>query len=45
VFDFEKRDVFKKAKTFNSDIRKLIGTTKLDHATNDQVRSAAFMLF
>jgi four helix bundle protein len=42
MFDFEKLDVYKKAKTFNSEIRKFIKTTKLDHATNDQLRRAAF---
>ena len=42
MFDFEKLDVYKKAKTFNSGIRKFIKATKLDNATNDQLRRAAF---
>lgn len=42
MFDFEKLDVYKGAKIFNSDIRKFIRITKLDNATNDQLRRAAF---
>jgi len=42
MFDFEKLDVYKKAKNFNADIRKFINATKLDPATNDHLRRAAF---
>ena len=42
MFDFEKLDVYKKAKIFNADIRKFIKATKLDNTTNDQLRRAAF---
>jgi four helix bundle protein len=44
MFDFEKLDVYKKAKTFNSRIRELLKTTKLDTSTNDQLRRAAFSI-
>ena len=44
MFDFEKLDVYKKAKDFNADIRKLIKATKLDNATNDQLRRASFSI-
>jgi four helix bundle protein len=42
MFDFEKLEVYKKAKIFNADIRKFIKATKLDNTTNDQLRRAAF---
>jgi len=38
MFDFEKLDVYRKAKTFNSGIREFIKTTKLDITTSDQLR-------
>lgn len=44
MFDFEKLDVYKKAKSFNSGIRELLKTTKLDIPTNDQLRRAAFSI-
>jgi four helix bundle protein len=44
MFDFEKLDVYKKAKTFNSKIREFLKTTKLDTSTNDQLRRAAFSI-
>jgi hypothetical protein len=36
MFDFEKLDVYKKAKAFNSKIGEFLKTTKLDTSTNDQ---------
>ncbi len=42
MFDFEKLDVYKKAKIFNSGIRDFIRKTKLDNATRDQLGRAAF---
>jgi four helix bundle protein len=44
MFDFEKLDIYKKAKSFNSDIRSLIKTTKLDPTTKDQLRRASFSI-
>lgn len=44
MFDFEKLDVYKKAKAFNADIRKFIKEVKLDNATNDQLRRASFSI-
>ena len=40
MFDFEKLDVYKKAKAFNSGIRTFIRDTKLDNTTRDQLRRA-----
>lgn len=42
MFDFEKLEVYKKAKSFNSEIRKFISETKLDPTTKDQLRRASF---
>ena len=44
MFEFEKLDVYKKAKIFNSDIRQFIKTSKLDRTTNDQLRRASFSI-
>lgn len=44
MFDFEKLDIYKKAKSFNSEIRKLIKSTKLDPTTKDQLRRASFSI-
>jgi four helix bundle protein len=44
MFDFEKLDVYKKAKVFNSSIRELIKNKKLDSTTKDQLRRAAFSI-
>ena len=44
MFEFEKLDVYKKAKIFNSDIRQFIKTSKLDRTTNDQLRRASLVL-
>ena len=42
MFDFEKLDVYKKAKIFNSGLREFIKNTKLDNSTRDQLRRASF---
>ena len=42
MFDFEKLDVYKKAKVFNSGLREFIKGTRLDSTTRDQLRRAAF---
>lgn len=44
MFDFEKLEVYKKAKSFNSEIRKFISETKLDPTTKDQLRRASFSI-
>ena len=44
MFDFEKLDIYKKTKCFNSDIRRLIKSTKLDPTTKDQLRRASFSI-
>jgi len=44
MFDFEKLEVYKKAKYFNSEIRKFISETKLDPTTKDQLRRASFSI-
>ena len=42
MFDFEKPAVYKKAKDFNSDIRKYIKITKMVHTTVDLLCRALF---
>jgi four helix bundle protein len=44
MFDFEKLDIYKKAKGFNADVRTLIKSTKLDPTTKDQLRRASFSI-
>ncbi len=44
MFDFEKLEVYKKAKSFNSNIRLFIKNTKLDPTTKDQLRRASFSI-
>ena len=44
MFDFEKLDIYKKAKFFNSEIRQFIKLTKLDPTTKDQLRRASFSI-
>ena len=44
MFDFEKLEVYKKAKSFNAGIRQFIKETKLDTTTNDQLRRASFSI-
>jgi hypothetical protein len=38
MFDFEKLEVYKKAKIFNADIRKFIKAKKLDNTTRKPER-------
>ena len=44
MFDFEKLDVYKKAKVFNSGLREFIKNTRLDSSTRDQLRRASFSI-
>ncbi|MEX2595390.1 MAG: four helix bundle protein [Salibacteraceae bacterium] len=44
MFDFEKLDVYKKAKVFNAAIRTFIKVSNLDPTTKDQLRRAAFSI-
>ena len=44
MFDFEKLDVYKKAKKFNSEIRLFIKESNLDPTTKDQLRRASFSI-
>jgi four helix bundle protein len=44
MFDFEKLEIYKKAKLFNSEIRHFIKLTKLDPTTKDQLRRASFSI-
>jgi four helix bundle protein len=44
MFDFEKLDIYRKAKVFNSSIRKLIRSRKFDRNTIDQLYRASFSI-
>jgi four helix bundle protein len=44
MFDFEKLEVYKKAKIFNSGLREFIKNTRLDSCTRDQLRRASFSI-
>jgi four helix bundle protein len=44
VFDFQKLDVYQKAKSFCKDITASITTQKFDRTTNDQLRRASFSI-
>jgi len=44
MFDFEKLDVYKKAKAFNAEIRQFIKESNLDPTTKDQLRRASFSI-
>ena len=45
MFDFEKLDVYKKAKTFNKEVFKYLQVTKqLDAVTKNQFRRASFSI-
>lgn len=44
MFDFEKLEVYKKAKSFNAEIRSFILSKKLDPTTKDQLRRASFSI-
>ncbi|MEM9859630.1 MAG: hypothetical protein AAF843_19910 [Bacteroidota bacterium] len=41
MFDFEKLNVYRKEKSFNSEIRAFIKEDKLDPTTTDQLRRSA----
>ena len=44
MFDFEKLEVYKKAKTFNREVRTFIKKSTLDPTTKDQLRRASFSI-
>jgi hypothetical protein len=44
MFDFEKLEVYKKAKVFNADIRQFLKEAILDPTTNDQLKRTSFSL-
>ena len=44
MFDFEKLDIYHKAKEFNSSIRRLFKYKKLDRITRDQLHRASFSI-
>ena len=44
MFDFEKLDVYQKAKSFNSQIRNFIKTSNLDSVTRSQLSRASFSI-
>ena len=44
MFDFEKRDVYIKANTYNKSVTAFLLSKKLDCMTNDQLRSASFSI-
>jgi len=44
MFDFQKLDVYQKAKSFCILMQKLIGARNFDRTTNDQLRRAYFSI-
>lgn len=44
MFDFEKLEIYQKAKVFNSNVRLFIQNARLDSTTNDQLRRASFSI-
>jgi hypothetical protein len=44
MFDFEKLEVYKKAKLFNAEIRSFISSNRLDPTTKDKLRRASFSI-
>ena len=44
MFDFQKLDVYQKAKEFNKDINKILASKTFDRVTNDQFRRASFSI-
>jgi four helix bundle protein len=44
MFDFQKLDVYQKAKTFSKDITNVLAKNKFDRVTNDQLRRASFSI-
>ena len=44
MFDFQKLEVYQKAKTFNREITDLLRSHNFDRVTNDQLRRASFSI-
>lgn len=44
MFDFEKLEVYKKAKAFNKSVHRFLMETKTDRVTHDQLKRAAFSI-
>jgi len=44
MFEFEKLQIYKKAKVFNAGIREFIKSTKLDNTIRGQLRRASFSI-
>jgi four helix bundle protein len=44
VFDFEKLNIYTKAKAFNSEVRAFINSSTIDRTTTDQLRRASFSI-
>ena len=44
MFDFQKLDVYQKAKVFCKDITRLLMNKEFDRVTNDQLRRASFSI-
>ena len=44
MFDFEKLEVYKKSKRFNSEVRLLIKSTDLDRSTSNQLMRASLSI-
>ena len=44
MFDFEKLDVYQKAKKFNKSVTIFLSTSKVDKTTKDQLRRASFSI-
>lgn len=44
MFDFEKLDIYSKAKAFNGEVRAFINSSTLDRTTIDQLRRASFSI-
>jgi len=44
MFDFEKLDIYRKAKSFNSNVRTFINSVNLDPTTKDQLRRASLSI-
>lgn len=44
MFDFEKLEVYKKAKQFNKSITQFLSQIKVDKVTHDQLRRASFSI-
>lgn len=44
MFDFEKLEVYKKARTFNKNMYTLLNNTSFDRRTEDQLRRASYSI-